>query len=380
MAGGVVMQGAPAADELRYWLALWRAAGIGSQRFAKLLRIFPRLAVLFKQSRAELAALGLPERCVIALSAPDWEGVAQDLRWAEESHHHILTWGDPRYPAQLMHAADAPPVLFIAGDPAVLQQRQLAIVGSRNPSPSGLEHAQQFACRLVQAGLAITSGLALGIDAASHQGALQAKGVTIAVLGCGLDRIYPRSHATLARAIVADGGAVVTEFPIGVRPKAEHFPRRNRIVSGLSLGVLVVEATLRSGSLITARLAAEQGREVFAIPGSIHNPLARGCHLLIRQGAKLVETVDDILEELGCLAGAFATTNTTTEVAQGKNSLAEDCRQLLECLGYESASIDQMAQRSGLSAAAVTSLAIQLELNGLIRRTPDGAFMRSATR
>ena len=222
----------------------------------------------------------------------------RDERWLAGAGRSLVTWGSPGYPALLASIEDAPLTLFVEGDAGALALPQLAIVGSRNPTQIGRDTASQFAKHLAASGLAITSGLALGIDAAAHRGALLGPGRTIAVLGCGLDRIYPRENTELARQIVASG-ALVSDLPTGVPPLKQHFPRRNRIISGLSVGTLVVEAALQSGSLITARLAGEQGREVFAIPGSIHSPLSRGCHRLIRQGAKLVESVDDIFPELG---------------------------------------------------------------------------------
>jgi len=218
---------------------------------------------------------------------------------------HILTLHDPAYPALLKEIADPPPLLFVRGDPAVLSRPQLGIVGSRNPTPGGRSLAEDFARSLSRCGLVVTSGMALGIDAAGHRGALRGGGTTLAVAGTGPDRIYPARHRDLARAIV-EQGAIISEFAPGTPALPSNFPRRNRIISGLSLGVLVVEAACRSGSLITARLAAEQGREVFALPGSIHNPLARGCHHLIRQGAKLVEDIEDIVEELGPLAAVIS--------------------------------------------------------------------------
>jgi DNA processing protein len=257
----------------------------------------------------------------------------------------------------------------VQGDRALLARPQLAVVGSRNPTPVGRQNATAFARALAQAGLGITSGLALGIDTAAHQGALDAGGTTLAVAGTGLDRVYPPRNRALAHAIAARG-ALVSEFAVGAGPRAEHFPRRNRLISGMSLGVLVVEAALQSGSLITARLAGEQGREVFALPGSIHSPLARGCHALIRQGAKLVETAQHILEELGPLARAA-----TTAAAPDRRlvpGLAPLEAQLLECLGYEATHIDALIERSGLTPDAVSSILLALELRGVVLAGPAG--------
>lgn len=357
--------------ELHYWLALWRTPGIGSIRFLELLQIFPQLSALFNANPAELSALGLKAPLIQAIHTPDWVGVKADLLWAQTPGNHIITWQHQHYPPQLKHITDPPPVLFVTGNPHVLQTPQLAIVGSRNPTATGIDTARQFATYLSQAGFTITSGLALGIDAASHQGALDSNQPTIAVLGCGLDEIYPGRHRQLGLKII-EQGALISEFPIGVGAKAAHFPRRNRLVSGLSLGVLVVEATLRSGSLITARLASEQGREVFAIPGSVHNPLAHGCHWLIRQGAKLVETVTDILEEFPTLPPAAQKPPLISPKSTEKNSLDAVDLQLLECVGYEATSIDQLVARSSMAIEQILSKLLILELRGYIVSMPGG--------
>ncbi len=367
------------ATELRYWLALYRMSGVGAIRFFKLLAAFPQLGALFRTPAIQLIALGLSEEFTRALRNPDWAGVERDLAWAQQANQHILTYADTHYPPLLKQIAAPPPLLFVHGDVALLSAPQLAIVGSRNPSPIGLENARQFAQRLTASGLTITSGLALGIDAAGHRGALDTGNQTIAVLGSGLDRIYPDAHKKLAEKITANG-ALISEYPLGIAPSRKHFPQRNRIVSGLSLGVLVVEATVRSGSLITARLATEQGREVFAIPGSIHNPLARGCHYLIRQGAKLTETVDDIVEELGALRHFLQQAlplHTAARPAVSSNTPVLDKTQhmLLKYIGFEPTSIDQLITRSKLSVPTVTTLVVQLELAGRISNVPGGYML-----
>jgi DNA processing protein len=263
----------------------------------------------------------------------------------------------------------------------VLSLPQLAVVGSRNPTSLGRDTAQQFARHLASAGLAITSGLALGIDAAGHRGALQAHGRTVAVLGCGLDEVYPRENAALAREI-AEHGALVSELPAGTPPLKQHFPRRNRIIAGLSVGTLVVEAALHSGSLITARLAAEQGREVFAIPGSIHSPQSRGCHRLIRQGAKLVETADDIFAELGALLdGLRAAAPAQAPEAQRLSApeLDKDYEILLDALGFAPAGVDALVARTGFPADAVASMLLILELDGRVAQQPGGLYCRRLT-
>jgi len=296
--------------------------------------------------------------------------------WLAAPDCHVVTLRDPAYPALLRQIPDSPPLLFVRGDPACLGQPQIAIVGSRNPTPGGIDNARAFARVLGRAGLVVTSGLALGIDAAAHEGALAASGATIAVAGTGLDRVYPASHRALAHEI-ARQGALVSEFPLGTAPRRENFPQRNRIISGLALGVLVVEAARASGSLITARLATEQGREVFAIPGSIHSPLSRGCHALIRQGAKLVETAEDVLEELGPLAHLVFETTRSPEAAQTPRAAPAEQALLVE-MGYDPVDIDTLCARSGLTPEAVSSMLLQMELRGLVAPCPGGKYQRRA--
>lgn len=389
---------------LRYWLALLRIPGIGPAKFAALLENFPNLASVFS-SPTVLAKYG------IEFLKPDWQGVDLDLAWqASSSQHHIITWQDERYPALLLQTVNPPPILFVNGDAAVLSQLQLAIVGSRNPTPTGIAITLDFARQLSNSGLVITSGLALGIDAAAHRGALAAKGKTIAVLGTGLDNIYPKQHQELAIAI-AQQGALVSEFPMGMPALPENFPRRNRVVSGMSLGTLVTEATLRSGSLITARLANEQNREVFAVPGSIHNPLSRGCHTLIKQGAKMVESASDILDELahfravthlpdlwhnrelGSATLGFGGHKTPdSPVTEQPSSQPESNKKiqqqtfpvagthlkLLECVGFEITTIDRIVELSGYSVSEVASMLLILELRGYIIAV-SGGFLRVTT-
>lgn len=304
----------------------------------------------------------------------------RDLQWLEGPGRALLVASDPRYPRQLAEIGGAPPVLFIEGDPARLALPQLAIVGSRNASAAGRETAFEFAACLAAAGLAITSGLAAGIDAAAHQGALAAGGVTIAVCGTGLDRVYPAAHTELAARIAAQG-ALVSEFPVGTPPLAGNFPRRNRLLSGLTLGVLVVEAAARSGSLITARLAGDQGREVMAIPGSIHDPLARGCHRLIRDGAALVETPADVLAVLGIDTPAPAGASGQHPDRPGISAPALDSagEMLLNALGFGPVDLDRMVARSGLPARTVASILQLLELHGHVESLPGGRYRRILT-
>ncbi len=303
------------------------------------------------------------------------------LAW-QASDRTLLCPDDPRYPPLLRQLADPPLLLYVLGKVEVLSDPQLAMVGSRNPTPPGRDNAVQFAKALTESGLTITSGLALGIDAAAHEGALAGKGPTIAVAGTGVDRVYPSSHRELAHRIVAAGGALVSEFALGTPPMKHQFPRRNRIISGLSLGTLVVEAALSSGSLITARQAAEQGREVFAIPGSIHNPMAKGCHQLIRQGAKLVETAEHVLEELGALIPLTLTAPTCSKPDTGsdnpidRDGLDPEQLHLLAEMGFDPISIDTLIDRTGFGADAVAGMLLTLELNNVIAAVPGGYLRR----
>lgn len=365
----------PVAD----WLALWRVPGIGIGHFKALMDRFGSPRAALAAGRTELAGAGLPSGVIDAVLQRESDLAAPDLAWLEQADHHALTWDDPRYPRPLREIADPPPVLFVQGDPAALSEPQLAMVGSRNPTPTGRETALDFARHLASCGLAITSGMALGIDGAAHRGALEADGITIAVTGTGLDRVYPPQHRRLAHDI-AERGALVSEFPIGTPARPEHFPRRNRIISGLALGTLVVEAARRSGSLITARCAADQGREVFAIPGSIHNPLSRGCHRLLRDGAKLVETAQDVVEELQPMAAIAAVETSArsreTGPAADGHGRDPDHLHLLECLGFEPTPIDTLVERTGLTAEAVSSMLLLLELHNEVASVSGGLYVR----
>jgi DNA processing protein len=328
---------------------------------------------------ATLSARGLPAAAVAWLAAPDPGRLAADRHWLESAGATLILCGGQRYPPLLAEIPAAPVALYVRGEASVLLSAQLAVVGSRNPTPAGRRTARDFAQYLARSGLTITSGLAVGIDAAAHEGALAAPGRTIAVLGCGLDQIYPAEHTALATAIAAQGGALISEFPPGEPPRRENFPRRNRLISGLSLGTLVVEAAQRSGSLITARLATAQGREVFAIPGSIHNPLARGCHELIRQGAKLVESAADILSELKLpYTKQDLMDNVVNPGAGGVEppGLDKDYEILLDALGFEPVSIDSLVERTGLPSSNLASMLLILELEGRVGLHAGGRFAR----
>ncbi|MFJ4376003.1 DNA-processing protein DprA [Pseudomonas japonica] len=285
--------------ELEARLRLQRLPEVGPRRFVKLIQAFGSASAALSAPASAWLALGIPQvACEARRSAAVRDGAAAAMRWLERPGQHLLMWDDGAYPALLAEISDPPPLLFVAGNAALVDKPQLAIVGSRRATPPALGTAAAFSRSLSRAGFVITSGLALGIDGAAHQAAVEAGGATIGVLGTGLEKLYPQRHLGLARRMLENGSALLSEFPLDAGPLAGNFPRRNRIISGLSLGVLVVEASLASGSLITARLAAEQGREVFAIPGSIHHPGAKGCHQLIRDGALLVESIEQILESL----------------------------------------------------------------------------------
>ena len=325
--------------------------------------------------------LGLKAGTIAFLQDPPWDRVDAELEWQQQQHNHILTLADPGYPTLLREIVGAPPVLYVLGLIECLLMPQLAMVGSRNPTPDGSENAFEFARSLAGSGLAVTSGLAIGIDTEAHRGALSSGGLTVAVAGTGLDRVYPARNRELAHRI-AERGALVSEFPLGSAPQKGNFPRRNRVLSGLSLGTLVVEATLRSGSLITARLAMEQGREVFAIPGSIHNPLARGCHRLLRDGAKLVEDAEDVLEELGPLANVALDTSVvpTPDAEVGLPVEDPEYQILLDAMGFDPVPVDWVVERSGLTAETVSSMLLILELNGGISAMPGGLYSRTGKR
>jgi DNA processing protein len=359
------------------WLTLYHAPGIGPLTFQRLLKQFADPAEVLRAPTNQLQASGLNPQTISALQQPNQPQIENDLTWLEQPGNQLLTCRDPAYPPLLLQIPAPPPLLYVHGNIDPLNQLQLAMVGSRNPTPSGRRTATEFSEHLACAGLIITSGLALGIDAASHKGAIKADKPTIAVMGTGLDRVYPACHRELAHQI-AEQGTLVSEFPTGTSPRPENFPRRNRIISGLSLGTLVVEAATRSGSLISARYAAEQGREVFAIPGSIHNPLARGCHSLIRQGAKLVETAQDIIDELGALALA-CTVQTKQNHSRGAEPYPEldpEYTQLLDFIGFDPTSVDTLVETSGLTPAEVSSMLLQLELREIVESSPGGLYSR----
>lgn len=369
------------------WLALVLAPGLGTRRFAEMREHFGSATGWIEASDRDLGQAGLNASQIKALKRPDSDAMQRCLDWLAVDAHHLIALDDDYYPPLLREIADPPPALFVAGQPDCLLSPQLAIVGSRNATAGGLDHARSFAGTLAGAGLVITSGLAAGVDGSAHAACLDAGGRTIAVAGTGLDRVYPARHRDLARRI-AGQGALVSTFPPGTEPRAGHFPARNRLISGMSLGTLVVEAGQRSGSLITARLASEQGREVFAIPGSVHNPLARGCHRLIREGAKLVETAEEVLEELRPLAGQLGLAlaerleaNPVLGLDSGVRAphvrLDGEYRELLEAIGYDPTPVDEIIRRTQLTAAAVSSMLLLLELDGHVTAHAGGRYSRT---
>ena len=372
-------------EELESWIKLWRVSGIGPKYFQRLLESFESPTDIFNTSSSSLKQAGISQNLSDAiLDSKDNNSAATDLEWLSASeNHHIVTIQCPEYPILLKQTDSPPPLLYVHGNLSIINDPQLAIIGSRNPTQSGMTSAYDFAKYLGQTGLCITSGLALGIDGSAHQGALDAHAPTIAVIATGIDRVYPAKHRNLAHQIV-ENGAIVSEFPIGTQPRSGNFPRRNRIISGLAHGTLVVEAALKSGSLITARLASEQGREVFAIPGSIHNPLAKGCHLLIRQGAKLVENAQDIMEEMSAVIDLTAINQAPTtssheeeiDTLNNNKSADPDHQLLLDKMGYDPVSIDSLVISTHFKAESIAAMLLILELQNQVSSNGGGTYTR----
>ena len=377
-------------EELAGWLRLTLTHGVGDTAARKLLAAFGLPTAVFAQSRAALQQVVSPAQAAALGRDPDGLPALLDQTWqwlqateADGATRRLVTLGDAAYPASLLEMVDPPVMLYAIGAPAfdlTQMDRAVAIVGSRNPTPQGASNARAFAQALGEADITVVSGLALGVDGAAHQGALDAAAnaasrlATVAVVGTGLDRVYPARHRALAHQIVAHG-LIVSEFPLGTPPLNQNFPKRNRIIAGLSRGTLVVEAALASGSLITARLAVEQGKEVFAIPGSIHSPQSRGCHALIRQGAKLVESVNDVLDELR-FERAVDGVASQTEDAGAPDSSEPQGSGLLHDLGFDPVSLDALCARTGHAAATLQAQLLELELDGRVARLPGGLFQR----
>jgi DNA processing protein len=358
-----------APDDLDAWLRLLRTPGIGRTSARRLLAACGSPQAVFDARPAALREL-MGADGALALNEPPPrhdEQLAATRAWLQgDASRHVIALGEPAYPAALLETADPPLLLYAQGRVELLQATSIAVVGSRNPTAQGGDNARAFAKHLSQAGLTVVSGLALGIDGAAHDGALDGPGSTIAVMGTGADRIYPAKHRSLAHRIASEG-LLLTEFEIGTPPLAENFPQRNRIIAGLARGTLVVEAALPSGSLSTARAAVEAGREVFAIPGSIHSPQSRGCHALIKQGAKLVESAEDITSELQWRSHTTTAKNATAPASDSP---------LLRALGHEPTTLDALGARTGMGAAELNAQLLELELDGSVARLPGGLFQR----
>ena len=350
--------------ELASWLALNQISGLGNEGLRRLLQAFGTPAHVFATPAHVLRQVVKPAVADAIASGVDEAALGPVAAWLEDSNNCVVTLADPDYPQLLLNISDPPLLLYVKGRRELLNQPALAVVGSRNASAQGLKNAEAFAQATSAAGLCIASGMAHGIDAAAHRGGLRAVGSSIGVIGTGLDKVYPAANRELAHQLAGEG-ALISEFPLGTPPLAANFPRRNRIISGLSLGCLVVEAGLQSGSLITARMALEQGREVFAIPGSIHSPQAKGCHFLIKQGAKLVECAQDILEELKLFTAGSKLPDISPKV-----------HPLFEHLGFDPVDMDSLCQRSGLTIEALSAILLQLELEGGIAILPGGLYQR----
>jgi DNA processing protein len=356
------------AGEAEAWLRLALTPGLGPAAQRKLLRAFGGPQEVLDATPADLARVINVAATTALRNGPDEQLLSQTLAWLRETGNTLLTLADARYPRALLETADPPLLLFVKGRVELLGRPALAVVGSRNATPRGMRDAEAFAQALSDAGLAIVSGLALGIDSAAHRGGLSGASSSIAVVGTGLDKVYPARNRELAHRLAAEG-TLISEFPLGTPPLAANFPRRNRVISGLARGCLVVEAALRSGSLITARQALDQGREVFAVPGSIHSPLSKGCHWLIKQGAKLVESAQDVLEELGLAPAAPRTQE------EPRQLLAEESA-VLAAMGFEPVDHDTICDRASLTPDAASAILLKLELDGYLSRLPGGLLQR----
>src|SRR5438132_4922906 len=356
------------------WASLQLLPGLSPRILAGLLKALGGPEEVRGASRANLAKLVPTELVSVIENGPDPALLERTLSWIAEPGHALIAWDDADYPRALLTISDPPPAFYYRGRRELLNRPSIAIVGSRNATPQCMDNAEAFAATLSGAGFTIVSGLALGIDTAAHRGGLSSGGSSIAVIGTGPDRIYPSANRDLGQRLAADGG-LLSEFPLGTPPLPANFPRRNRLLSGLSRGVLVVEATLASGSLITARFAAEQGREVFAIPGSIHSPFSKGSHRLIKEGAKLVETAQDVLDELR-LVTSSPLPGTPAATAEADAEIQGVAARVLAALGHDTAGVDALCERTGLAADAIAVALVELELSGKIAPLPGGAYQR----
>ncbi|HEX3396320.1 MAG TPA: DNA-processing protein DprA [Steroidobacteraceae bacterium] len=364
--------------EVFAWMALSRAPALDVAGLSAAFERLGGISGFINSSDESRRGAGIPAAACEFLESAAAAPSAAERAWTLSPRHHLLGFTDRRYPKALRALERPPLALYVAGNADPLNDPQLSIVGSRNPTPAGRDTAFEFAESLAACGLAITSGLAEGIDSAAHRGALAAQGITLAVLGSGLDSIYPRGNRALSEEIRVQG-ALISEFPLGTPPRRENFPQRNRIIAALSLGTLVIEAARRSGSLITARLAADVNRELFAVPGSIHNPLSRGCHELIRQGAKLTETVADILSELNFSAffeGVRHASGSSRPAGELETGMDKEHKILLDALGFDPADLDMLVVRTGFKAEAVSSMMLILELEGHVQAAPGGRYSR----
>ena len=360
------------APDLESWLNLHLIEGLGNESIRRLLVAFGHPQAVFSATDASLQRIVKEPVIKRIKQGANREKIANVFKWLEDPANAVITLADADYPAQLLNISDPPPLLYFKGRRELLQFPALAVVGSRNATPQGLSNAEEFSESASNAGLCIISGMALGIDTAAHQGGLRGRAASIAIVGTGLDIVYPAKNHTLAHQL-AKQGALISEFPLGTPAIGRNFPRRNRIISGMSRACLVIEAALHSGSLITARQALEQGREVMAIPGSIHSPLAKGCHTLIKQGAKLVENVQDILDELNYLP--LAPCKQTQNTINDRSGLGENAA-LLNHLGYDAVDVDTLCARSGLTAEVVSAMLLTLELDGQVSSLPGGWYQR----
>ena len=349
------------------WLRLTLINGLGGASIRQLLSAFGTPQQVFDTGVLELRRHVAAEIAAVITAGGNEDAARKTLDWLQDPANHIVTLGDEDYPKLLLQIPDPPPLLYVKGNPEFLNRFSVAIVGSRNASAQGTSNAENFARALSDAGITVVSGLALGIDAAAHRGGLAGKASSIAVVGTGLDVVYPARNRALAHAL-AEGGAMLSEFPLGTPALAANFPRRNRLISGLSRGCVVIEAALQSGSLITARLANEQGREVFALPGSIHSPLSKGCHRLIKEGAKLVDDVNDILEEFN-----FRPASTESVPA---HAVGGPATKLFDLMGYDPCAIDALTLRADMTVDDIAGALLELELSGLIEKLPGNKYRR----